>query len=261
QIVATIGPATKDSDLIVQMAEHQMDIVRLNFSHGTYDEHAAYIKSVRDAAARTGRRIPIIQDLSGPRVQEKEGHHIAKNVKEVVTEKDIRDLKFGLEQDVDYVVMSYVGEAKDVLRLKEAMADLGKMKPIIAKVERQKGVDNIDEIINVSNAIMIGRGDLGNEVPLEEIPFVEKMIIKKCKAVGKPVITATQMMISMVNSPTPTRAEVTDVVYAIMNGSDAVMLSEETAIGKYPLEVIKWMEKILIAAEKHMGKLDAHPLL
>jgi len=260
QIVATIGPATKDKKLLVAMIKHQMDVARLNFSHGTYEEHAVYIKTIRDAAKIAKRHIPIIQDLSGPRVQGKEGHHIAKKVKEVVTEKDLRDLKFGLEQDVDYIAMSYVGQAKDVLKLRQVMDS--NVKPIIAKVERRLALQNLNEIIKVADAIMIARGDLGNEVPLEEIPFIEKMIITKCKTAKKPVITATQMMTSMIHNPIPVRADVTDVAYAIMNGSDAVMLSEETAIGEYPLEVIKMMERIVIAAEKHLGKFTAiNPLI
>lgn len=253
QIVATIGPASKNVKVLEQMMKHQMDVARLNFSHGTYESHAAAIKNIRQAAKKVGRRILIIQDLSGPRVKTKTGHGIAKHFKKVVTEKDLRDLEFGLKQNLDYMVMSFVGSAKDILDLRKAMKKFGKVKPIIAKIERRAGVKNIDSILKVADAIMIGRGDLGNEVPLEEIPFVEKNIIIKCHKAKKPVITATQMMVSMVTNPSPTRAEVTDVAYAIMNGSTAVMLSEETAIGKYPVEVIKYMEKIISAAEKHLG--------
>jgi len=253
QIVVTIGPATKNKNLLIKMIKHQMDVARLNFSHGTYKEHANYIKTIREAAKIAKRKIPIIQDLSGPRIQEKIGHHIAKYVKEIITPKDLRDLKFGLEQNIDYIAMSYIGKAADVIKLRKFMA--GNVKPIIAKIERRLALANLDEIIKVSDAVMIARGDLGNEVPLEEIPFIEKTIINKCKKAAKPVITATQMMTSMINDPIPTRADVTDVAYAIINGSDAVMLSEETAVGKYPLEVIEMMERILIAAEKHLGKV------
>lgn len=255
QIVATIGPASKDKKVLIEMMRHQMDVARLNFSHGTHEYHAELIKNIREAAVAVGRRIPIIQDLSGPRVKTKAGHGIAKTFKSVVTEKDIQDVAFGISQGVDYAVMSFVGGGKDIRDLRKAMAKFGKIIPIIGKVERKKGVQHIDEIIAESDAIMIGRGDLGNEVPLEEIPFVEKMIINKCHKAKKPVVTATQMMVSMVNNPSPTRAEVTDVAYAIISGSSAVMLSEETAIGKYPVEVIKYMEKIVLAAEKHIGPL------
>lgn len=260
QIVATIGPASKDKKVLIQMMQHQMDVARLNFSHGTYEEHAAMIKNIREAAVAVGRRIPIIQDLSGPRVKTKKGHGIAKKFKSVVTEKDIKDVAFGISQNLDYAVMSFVGGGKDIRDLRKAMSKFGKVIPIIGKVERKKAVQNIDEIITESDAIMIGRGDLGNEVALEEIPFVEKMIIDKCRKAKKPVITATQMLVSMVNNPTPTRAEVTDVAYAIISGSSAVMLSEETAIGKYPVQVIEYMEKIVLAAEKHLGPLKVPQL-
>ena len=255
QIVATIGPATKDPKIIKEMIEHNMDVVRLNFSWGTYEEHAEYIKNVREMAKEVGKRIPIIQDLSGPRVQEdKTTHGFKEGTIEVITEKDINDLKFGIEQGVDYVAMSFVGGPQDVLKLREEMTKLGKVIPIIAKIERKVALDNLNEIIRKADAVMIARGDLGNEIPLEQIPFVEKDIIERCKKAKKPVIVATQMMLSMTENPIPTRAEVTDVVYAIINGADAVMLSEESAMGKYPLEVVKMMEKCAIEAEKHLPK-------
>ena len=260
QIVATIGPASKDLKSLTAMISHQMDIARLNFSHGTYEEHAAYIKNIRTAAKKVRRHIPIIQDLSGPRIQEASGHHIAKHVKKVITDKDLRDLKFGFEQNIEYVAMSYVGAKKDVDDLRKEMAKLGSIKPIIAKIERNAAVKNLDSIIETADAIMIARGDLANEIPIEEIPFVEKKILEKCKKSAKPVITATQMMLSMVSNPLPTRAEATDVAYAIVNGSDAVMLSEETAIGKYPVETISIMEKIILASEKHLGKSKIYRL-
>ena len=156
--------------------------------------------------------------------------------------------------------MSYVGTAKDVNYLRQKMTAFGPVKPIIAKIEREIAVKNLDSIIKAADAIMIARGDLANEIPIEEIPFIEKKILEKCKKIGKPVITATQMMLSMVSNPLPTRAEATDVAYAIVNGSDGVMLSEETAIGKYPVETIIIMEKIVRAAEKHLGKFIINKL-
>ncbi len=253
QIVATIGPASKKLSVLSKMIAHQMDIARLNFSHGTYEEHAQYIKHIRIAAQKFKRTIPIIQDLSGPRIQKKSGHYIAKKFKSVITPKDIRDLQFGLEHNVDYVALSYVGSASDVIELRNIMKKIGIIKPIIAKIERDEAIKNLSSIIKTADAILIGRGDLANEIPLEEIPFVEKKIIESCKKAGKPVITATQMMLSMVDHPSPTRAEVTDVAYAITSGSDCVMLSEETAIGKYPVETIQIMEKIIKASEKHLS--------
>lgn len=252
QIVATVGPASKSISTLSKMIAHQMDIARLNFSHGTYEEHAQYIRHIRAAAQESGRRIPIIQDLSGPRIQKRSGHHIAKKFKSIITAKDVRDLQFGIEHGLEYVAMSYVGNAADILQLRRIMKKFGALKPIIAKIERKAAVKNLSSIIHAADAIMIGRGDLANEIPLEEIPFVEKKIIAACKKANKPVITATQMMLSMVQNPSPTRAEVTDVAFAIVNGSDCVMLSEETAIGKYPIETVRMMEKIVSTAEKHL---------
>jgi pyruvate kinase len=257
QIIATIGPACREKHTLKAMIEHQMDAARLNFSWGTHKEHAAYISAVRSAAAELGKHVPIILDLSGPRIQKGGGHEFNESVREPLTEKDLDDLKFGLEQGVEYVAMSYVGDGGDVSFLREKMKALGKIIPIIAKIERKSALDHIDEIIAVADVVMVARGDLGNEVPLEEIPFIEKTIISKCKEAGKPVITATQMMLSMTEHDSPTRAEVTDVAFAIMSGSDAVMLSEETAIGKYPVEAVEMMEKIIMEAEKNSyGKIN-----
>ena len=255
QIIATIGPASKDPAVLKSMVDHQMDVARLNFSHGTYEEHAEYIKAIRDAAKIANRRIPIIQDLSGPREKTEKGHRLEKQAEKVITEKDKKDLKFGLEQNIDYIAMSFVSSAKDVVDLRELMKNYGKTKPIIAKIERKEAVENLDEIIKASDAVMVARGDLGQELPLEKVPFIQHLIIKKCKAANKPVITATQMLFTMVENNTPTRAEVSDVAHAILDGSDAVMLSEETAIGKYPVETITIMEKIVLESEKHLKKI------
>jgi len=261
QIVATIGLATKEKSLIKEMIQAGMDVARLNFSWGTYEEHAGYIKNIREASQEVGKNVLIIQDLSGPRIQEKTGHEFNKEAVEVITPKDLADLKFGLEQGVDYIAMSFVGNAGDILKLREEIKKLelvrtvlSKNTKIIAKIERKVALDNIDEIINASDAIIIARGDLGNEIPLGQIPFVEKDIIKKCNDAKKPVIVATQMMMWMVDHDLPTRAEVTDVGFAIISGTDAVMLSEETASGKNPLKVIQMMEEILLEAEKETGR-------
>lgn len=258
--MATIGPVSKDKAVIKQMMLRQMDVVRLNFSWGTYEEHSNYIATVRETARELGRRVPIIQDLSGPRLKTEGGHHIDPGAVEVITEKDLRDLKFGLEQNIDYVAMSYVGGKNDVLEIKRHIKKLGRKTPVIAKIERRAALDNLDEIIDEADAIMIARGDLGNEVPLEQIPFIQNMIIKKCKAALKPVITATQMMFSMTKNPAPTRAEVTDVAFAIITGSDAVMLSDETANGQYPVEAVAAMEKIVLEAERHLKNIYINPL-
>jgi pyruvate kinase len=259
QIVATLGPSSREEGIIEQMMIHQMDVVRLNFSWGTHDDHARYIKIVRELAQKYGKKVPIIQDLSGPRIQGEKGHYIDVSMTELITPKDLDDLKFGLANDVDYIAMSYVGSAEDVMELKRHIRESGKRTPVISKIERQKAIDNIDEIIDASDAIMIARGDMGNEVLLEKIPLVEKTIIEKCKKAGKPVITATQMFLSMVENLEPSRAEVTDVFFAITNGSDAVMLSDETANGKHPVEAVMNMEKVTLEAEK-LYNLKVNPL-
>jgi pyruvate kinase len=156
--------------------------------------------------------------------------------------------------------MSFVGNKNDVLKLREKMQEYGKVIPIITKIERKIAIENIDEIIKVADAVMVARGDLGNEVPLEQIPFIEKDIIEKCKIVGKPVIVATQMMFSMVENSSPTRAEMTDIAYAILNGADAVMLSEESASGKHPLEAVMMMEKEIVESEKHLKNFKINSL-
>ncbi|KKR36799.1 MAG: Pyruvate kinase [Candidatus Yanofskybacteria bacterium GW2011_GWF1_44_227] len=259
QIVATIGPASGSVEILRKLIGHQVDAIRLNFSWGTYEEHAGYIANVRQVAEELNKRVPIIQDLSGPREQETSGHHFDSE-KEILTAKDLTDLAFGIDQKVEYVAMSYVGSAEDIKKLRSEMAKLGASIPVIAKIERKIAIDNVDSIIAEADAIMIARGDMGNEIPLEQIPFTQKMITEKCKAAKKPVITATQMMLSMVESLEPTRAEITDVVNAILNGSDAVMLSEESARGKHPVEVVEFMERAVNEAEKHEPKMDINPL-
>ncbi len=250
QIVATIGPATRDVKILEDMMLHGMDIARLNFSYGTYEEHEEYINNIREAARKAGKKIPIMQDLSGPRKKTEGGHELAGG-EQIVTEKDKKDLAFGIKLNVDYVVMSYVGKAGDITELRGLISTGDGSQKIVAKIERAEAIENFDEILEVCDAVMIGRGDLGQNIPIEQLPFVQLELIKKCNEVGKPVITATQMLLSMVEKEEPTRAEVTDVANAILNGTDAVMLSEETAIGKNPEEVIEVMEKIVLEAEKH----------
>jgi len=255
KIIATIGPASNSREIISSMIKHRMDIARLNFSWGNYPWHAEIIKNVREIAKENNLSIPIIQDLSGPRVQDGAEHHFGKGKgQEVITEKDIADLSFGIEQGVEYVALSFVGTADDIIKLKKIIKEKSGNQKVIAKIERKLAYENLDEIIKESDGIMVARGDLGNEFPLEEIPFIQHHIIHECKKAGKMVIVATQMLLSMVDSPTPTRAEVSDVAYAILDGADGVMLSEESAKGKYPVEAISMMEKIALVAEKHKNK-------
>lgn len=166
-----------------------------------------------------------------------------------MTEKDKTDLLFGLEHDVDFVALSFVREARDILNAKQIITSKGKDTPIIAKIEKHEAIDNIDAIIAESDGIMVARGDLGVEIPLENVPGIQKKLIRKACMAGKPVIIATQMLRSMVNSPRPTRAEATDVANAVIDGTDAIMLSEETANGDFPVEAVRFMVRIAESAE------------
>ncbi|HOJ52315.1 MAG TPA: pyruvate kinase [Syntrophales bacterium] len=168
----------------------------------------------------------------------------------VLTEKDRLDLAFGLEEDVDFVAVSFVRSPADVKEIKDFIAARGKEVPVIAKIEKHEALEHLEEIIDISDGVMVARGDLGVEIPLEDVPLVQKRIIAAANARGKIVITATQMLRSMVNSPRPTRAEATDVANAVIDGTDAVMLSEETASGAYPIEAVQFMDRICRAAEE-----------
>ncbi|MDR3558598.1 MAG: pyruvate kinase [Candidatus Pacebacteria bacterium] len=253
QIVATLGPISSNEKTLKSMIEHNLDVVRLNFSWADIKTHTEQIALVRKLERELDRRIPIIIDLPGPRVQEKEGHTYNHHAISSITKRDEEFIKFAAEQGVEYVAVSFVGKAEDIVECRQIIQRNNGSQKIIAKIERKIALESLDEIILAADAVMVARGDLGNEVPLEQIPFVQEKIISKAKAAGKPVIVATQMMLSMVNSPTPTRAEVTDVENAIAEGADAVMLSEETAQGKYPIEAVTMMEKIVLEAEKHMA--------
>ncbi len=167
-----------------------------------------------------------------------------------ITEKDIKDIEFAVKEGIDIIALSFVKEAKDVIKAKEIISKFGGNQPLFAKIEKHEAVENIDEIIEVADGIMVARGDLGVEVDIEKVPIIQKMIIKKCNKAGKPVITATQMLTSMLSSVRPTRAEVSDIANAVLDGTDAVMLSDETAVGKYPVEAVKVMAKTIIEAEK-----------
>lgn len=252
KIIATIGPASDKKEIISNMIKNHMNIARLNFSWGTHEWHADIIKNIRKEASNRNLNIPIIQDLSGPRVQEGSEHHFGgKENEKVITEKDKDDLLFGIEQKLEYVALSFVGSASDIIELKKFIKEKGGNQKVIAKIERKIGYQNLQEIIKESDGIMVARGDLGNEFPLEEIPFIQHHIIKECNKAGKMVIVATQMLLSMMHNPIPTRAEVSDIAYAILDGADCIMLSEESAKGNYPIESIMMMEKIAQVAEKH----------
>ncbi len=252
QIVATIGPASDKPEILDEMVKAGMNMARLNFFWPGKEESIDRIKNIRMAASDNQTQVLIVGDLPGPRVQNKEGHTYEVNVDKALTEHDKGLVKFSVENDLDYISVSFVGNQEDILECREEIKKNNGRQKIIAKIERALAVKNIDEIIAVADAVMVARGDLGNEVPLEQIPFVQEDIIKKCKAAGKPVITATQMLYTMKDSPTPTRAEATDVVNAVLEGSDAVMLSEETSTGKYPIRAVYVMEHLVLEAEHHM---------
>jgi pyruvate kinase len=250
QIIATIGPASDDFGMLTNLVKVGVNVCRLNMSWGTHESHQGYIDSIRKISADLKVRVPIIVDLSGPRTSDEDGgHHFSSSTDSIITDKDRSDLKFALENEVEYIAMSFVGEKKDVLELKDLVGN--KKTKVIAKIERQKGVDNFDEILEIADTVMIARGDLGNEVPLEKIPFIQFDLIHRAKKTGKSCIVATEMMPSMVESNTPTRSDVTDVAYAVLMGADGLMLSNETAVGKYPLETVSMMEKIILESEKY----------
>ncbi|HEU0080655.1 MAG TPA: pyruvate kinase [Candidatus Paceibacterota bacterium] len=250
QIVVTLGPASSNEEVFSAMVAHQADAARLNFAWGDYVEKAAQIAVVRSVEKRAGRRIPIIADLPGPRVQGDQGHSFRLGAP-ALTPQDAEHMKFGIRHAVDYFALSFIGSAQDVRTARAALAAAGGSQPLIAKIERAEALADIDAIIGAADAVMVARGDLGDNIPLEKLPFAQADIIKRANAAGKPVITATEMLLSMKESLRPTRAETTDVANAILQGSDAVMLSEETSVGKHPVEAVAVMERIVLEAEKH----------
>jgi pyruvate kinase len=336
KIVCTIGPASESPRVLETLIQAGMDVARLNFSHGTHEEHLRKIKTIREISERLKQPVTILQDLGGPKIRigvMKEGgvelkrgkeffltnemivgdetrasvtypslpkevrpgdrvlladgmielkvlESDGKNIRcEVIvggiltshkgmnfptrtplvsafTEKDHQDLFFGIRQEIDLISLSYIQRAADIEGVKRVLKKESADIPIIAKIERKEALENIDEIISASDGIMVARGDLGVETPIEKIPNVQKKLIQKANASGKPVITATQMLRSMVDHTQPTRAEVTDVVNAIYDGTDAVMLSEETASGQFPIESFQMMAKIAQSAEEEFP----HPL-
>jgi pyruvate kinase len=345
KIVCTLGPASSTDDTLEKMIRIGMDVARLNFSHGTHEEHRSMLEKVRAAAQRAGEAVAILLDLQGPKIRTgrlagpsvflKDGssftitldniegnenivsttyEHLPGDVKpgdmilmddgllqlEVVsktprsvlttvvhggilkphkginlpgvavsapalTEKDIEDLAFGLENDIDYVALSFVRSADDIRHLRKIITSKiseGRSLPIVAKIERREALANIDEIIAEADIIMVARGDLGVECSPQEVPVAQKMICRRANNAGKPVIIATQMLESMIENPRPTRAEASDVANAVLDGADAVMLSGETSVGKYPIDVVRTMDEIIRKAEEEgKEKLDVPDLI
>ena len=255
QIIATIGPASNSADTLCDMSAAGMDIARLNFAWISDEAEALWqIHAARAGAAACDRSAPLLADLPARRVPQAAGHTYDPTAP-LLTPEEEAQLAVCIKEGVELFALSFVAGAKDVEALRALVRTHGGTQKIIAKIERNIAVENIDEIIAAADAVMVARGDLGAEVPLEEIPFIQKNIITKCNAAGRPVIVATQMLLSMTKEKEPTRAEVTDVEEAIMDGADAVMLSEETASGKYPVEAVAMMERVITEAERHEGRV------
>lgn len=334
KIVCTIGPASESEEMLEKLALAGMNVARLNFSHGTHEEHAKRIESIKKVSKKLGFPIAILLDTKGPEFRIKTfkcgkitlnagdtftftsvdypgdqskvsvnfeglendvrpGDHILVcnglmdflvkeiNGKDVVcetltdgvlsdrksmnfpgkimsttflSEQDKEDILFGIEQGVDFIACSFVSRAQDLIDVRDFLKENGDPDvELIAKIENQPGIDNIDEICEQCSGIMIGRGDMGVEIPPEKLPGVQKKLITKCRLLGKRVITATEMLESMITSPRPTRAEVSDVANAVFDGTSAVMLSGETAAGKYPEQAVKMMSSIAASAEEEIN--------
>lgn len=245
QIVATLGPSSQSSEMLEKMIDAGMNVARLNLSWGPTDEHVYFVQTLRTLAQKHNAHIPIIFDLSGPRVQEVGDHHFGNTEGSVITPKDRQDVELGIVQGVEYFALSYVGAKSDVEELRSLIARKGGEQKIIAKIERKVALEHAQEILEAADALMVARGDLGHEVPLAEIPFDEISLVEQANAAGKPVIVATDMMPSMIEHQKPTRSDVTDVAFAALVGADAVMLSNETTKGAYPVETIAMMAAIL----------------
>ncbi len=334
KIICTIGPACNTEAPMRDLLRLGMDVARLNFSHGTHEDHAHNITRLRHAAEREGRTVCILQDLQGPKIRTGllEGHepvllksgsivtitpqnvpgtadristtfpdlarelttgarillsdglielrvrgvrgkdvlcdvinggtlgeHKGINLPGValsipaLTEKDRKDLEFGLKHGVDAVAISFVRTAADVRMVKQIIAAHQSDVPVIAKLEKPQAIDHLEEILEAADGVMVARGDLGVEMAPEKVPVIQKHVIRRAAAWRKPVITATQMLESMIENPRPTRAEASDVANAIFDGSDAVMLSAETASGAYPRESVSIMARIVVEAERNMS--------
>jgi pyruvate kinase len=331
KIIATLGPASSSPEVVAELIAAGVDVFRLNFSHGSHDEHASRVRTIRECAARAGRHVAILQDLSGPkirtgklaegkplmlkdgdvlriatgdflgeegrvstsyaplaqsvragdrlllddgrvelRVESSDGTEIVTRVvnggplgerkginapgvrlpASSLTEKDVADLRFGIAQGVDLVALSFVQTAADLVRAREvARAEGGATLPIIAKIERPEAIEALDEVLDAADGVMVARGDLGLEMPLERVPRVQKEITRGAQARGIPVIVATQVFESMTVEPRPTRAEVSDAANAVDDLVDAIMLSGETAVGAFPVRTVQTLDAVIRDAE------------
>ncbi|HEY9852375.1 MAG TPA: pyruvate kinase [Leptolyngbyaceae cyanobacterium] len=343
KIVATIGPATRSPEVLKALIEAGATTLRLNFSHGTHEEHQRNIRLIRQTSFELNQPVGILQDLQGPKIrlgkfengsiELKKGdpfiltsrqivgsqeissvtyENLAAEVPETatillddgkvemrvekidraaenlhcrvvvggtlsnskgvnfpgvylsikaLTDKDRKDLMFGLDQGVDWVALSFVRNPQDVLEIKEIISSAGKRVPVIAKIEKHEAIEQMESILPLCDGVMIARGDLGVELPAEDVPILQKRLITLANKLGIPIITATQMLDSMVNNPRATRAEISDVANAILDGTDAVMLSNETAVGKYPVEAVATMARIAVRIEQEQAeKITTHTI-
>ena len=329
KIIVTIGPSSRDPEILDQLLEAGMDCARLNFSHGTLEEHGEVIRTLRELSDRRERPVAILQDLGGIKLRLgqmanpvqlnpgdvvsmvsdaasdrpdvlpfpqagvlrnlRPGHKVfisdgtvslevleagEDSVKmrvlssgasissfkgvnlpgvtidqPVLTEADKVALQFGMQQDVDWVAVSFVRRSADITYAKDYLRSIGSNSLVMAKMERGDGIDNIDSILEEVDGVMVARGDMGVEIPMEEVPLVQKSMVKKANEAAKVSAIATQMLLSMVESPTPTRAEVSDITNAVLDGCDAILLSDETAMGKFPVETVKVAESTIRSAE------------
>lgn len=337
KIVATLGPASSGEEQVSNLLQAGVDVFRLNFSHGTHEEHTATVAIIRKHAMEQGRSVAILQDLQGPRIRtgklvdgvpvhlqpdtplvlttkqidgtadmvsvtyeglpadahvgsriliadgslelrvveatstelrtevvrggelgERKGINVPDvhlNVKSF-TDKDQEDLRLGVGLGVDYIALSFVRSAADVEEVRSAMWALGASIPIVAKIESQEAVERLDEILQASDGVMVARGDLGVELGPERVPMLQKSILRRANELGVPSITATQMLESMITNSSPTRAEASDVANAILDGTDAVMLSGETAVGANPVVAVRTMDSIALEVESHAPRID-----
>ncbi len=336
KIVATIGPATSSPEVLRSLIEAGATTLRLNFSHGSHDDHLRSIRLIRQISFELNQPVGILQDLQGPKIRlgrfedgsiilnkgdcftltsnpmtgtqdmssvtydrlseevpagatillddgrvEMKVESVDQAAKalhcrvvvggplsnnkgvnfpgvylsiKALTDKDRKDLMFGLDQGVDWVALSFVRNPQDVLEIKELISSAGKSVPVVVKIEKHEAIEQMEAILSISDGVMVARGDLGVELPAEDVPILQKRLIYTSNRLGIPVITATQMLDSMVHSPRPTRAEISDVANAILDGTDAVMLSNETAVGKYPIEAVSTMATIAVRIEQEHAK-------
>lgn len=260
-IIATLGPASAKPETLAAMLAGGLDAVRFNLSWTACPEMCEQVEMVRTAAQAAGKSVVIIADLPGPRVQEGHSHHLDKSAASGFTAHDESLLADCIEAKVEYVAVSYVGSADDIAAARAALRARGGTQKIVAKIERAEALEKLEEIAAAADALMVARGDLGLAIPVEKVPFAQIDIIKAARGAGKPVIVATEMLTSMTEHPEPTRAEVQDVSAAITEGADAVMLSEETATGRYPAQAVAAMERIIVEAEAHRPQeLPIRPL-